>query len=64
MQVLGLDKVSVLDNFFELGGDSLLSFRVANRGSQVGLPLTPRNVLSTQNHRGFGQSSGWQERNT
>ena len=42
MQVLGLDKVSVLDNFFELGGDSLLSFRVANRASQAGLPLKPR----------------------
>jgi amino acid adenylation domain-containing protein len=42
MQVLGLDKVSVMDNFFELGGDSLLSFRIANRASQYGLPLTPR----------------------
>jgi hypothetical protein len=41
-QVLGLQKVSVMDNFFELGGDSLLSFRVANRASQAGLPLTPR----------------------
>lgn len=42
MEVLGLDKVGVFDNFFELGGDSLLSFRVANRAGQVGLPLTPR----------------------
>ena len=42
MQVLDLKKVSVLDNFFELGGDSLSSFRVANRASQAGLPLTPR----------------------
>jgi amino acid adenylation domain-containing protein len=42
LQVLGLKEVSVLDNFFELGGDSLLSFRVANRANQVGLPLTPR----------------------
>ena len=42
MQVLGLEKVSVLDNFFALGGDSLLSFRIANRASQAGLPLTPR----------------------
>jgi amino acid adenylation domain-containing protein len=42
MQVLGLERVSVLDNFFELGGDSLLSFRVANRASNIGLPLTPR----------------------
>jgi len=41
-QVLGLEKVSVLDDFFELGGDSLLSFRIANRASQAGLPLTPR----------------------
>ena len=42
LQVLGLEKVSVLDNFFELGGDSLQSFRVANRANQLGLPLTPR----------------------
>ena len=40
--MLGLEKVGVLDNFFELGGDSLLSFRVANRASQIGMPLTPR----------------------
>jgi hypothetical protein len=42
MEVLGLKQVSVFDNFFELGGDSLLSFRVANRAGQAGLPLTPR----------------------
>jgi len=41
-QVLGLENVSVQDSFFELGGDSLSSFRVANRASQKGLPLSVR----------------------
>ncbi|MRR31969.1 hypothetical protein EG834_16930, partial [bacterium] len=27
---------------FELGGDSLLSFRIANRAREAGIPLTPR----------------------
>jgi amino acid adenylation domain-containing protein len=41
-QMLGLERVGVYDNFFELGGDSLLSFRIANRAIQAGIPLTPR----------------------
>lgn len=41
-QILGLERVSVEESFFDLGGDSLLSFRVANRASQVGIPLNPR----------------------
>jgi hypothetical protein len=40
--MLGLERVGVYDNFFELGGDSLLSFRIANRAIQAGIPLTPR----------------------
>jgi amino acid adenylation domain-containing protein len=63
MQVLGLEKVSVLDNFFDLGGDSLLSFRIANRASQAGLPLKPRmffqhktiaNVIKSLENEGDG----------
>jgi hypothetical protein len=42
VQMLGLESVGVYDNFFELGGDSLLSFRIANRANQAGIPLTPR----------------------
>jgi hypothetical protein len=49
MEVLGLDQVGVFDNFFELGGDSLLSFRVANRASLAGLPLTPRMFFQHNN---------------
>jgi hypothetical protein len=41
-KMLGLERVGVYDNFFELGGDSLLSFRIANRAVQAGIPLTPR----------------------
>jgi amino acid adenylation domain-containing protein len=41
-QVLGIPTVGVFDSFFELGGDSLLSFRIANRAREAGIPLTPR----------------------
>jgi amino acid adenylation domain-containing protein len=44
-EVLRVDNVSVLDNFFEIGGDSLLSFRVTNRATQIGIKLTPRLIL-------------------
>ncbi|MBL9168126.1 MAG: amino acid adenylation domain-containing protein [Verrucomicrobiales bacterium] len=55
--VLGLSKVSVRDNFFELGGDSLLSFRVASRASQIGLPLTPRMFFSYKTIEGLVQAA-------
>ncbi len=57
MEVLGLARVSVFDNFFELGGDSLLSFRVANRASLAGLPLTPRMFFQHNTIAGLVQTA-------
>jgi amino acid adenylation domain-containing protein/non-ribosomal peptide synthase protein (TIGR01720 family) len=48
LDILELDHVGIHDNFFELGGDSILSVRVAARARQLGLALTPRQMLEHQ----------------
>lgn len=47
-QVIGLDKVGIHDNFLELGGDSILSIQITSRINQVGLRLSPAEVLQYQ----------------
>ncbi|MEU5979782.1 amino acid adenylation domain-containing protein [Streptomyces sp. NPDC047315] len=44
--LLGIGTVSPGDNFFRIGGDSMLSVGVASRAAQLGLHLTPHDVLS------------------
>lgn len=44
--LLRVDGVSVHDNFFDLGGDSMLAIQAVARGVRLGLPLTPRMMLT------------------
>src|SRR5262249_51247251 len=45
-EVLALDRVSVRDSIFDLGADSIHVFQIVARANDVGIPLTPKQVLS------------------
>jgi amino acid adenylation domain-containing protein len=45
-KVLHLDRVSVEDSLFDLGADSVHLFQVIARASEVGITLTPTQILS------------------
>ncbi|MDJ0728438.1 MAG: condensation domain-containing protein [Crocosphaera sp.] len=44
-EVLGLDTIGIDDNFFELGGDSILSIQITSKAREVGLRLSPNQLL-------------------
>nr|VFK17277.1 MAG: non-ribosomal peptide synthase domain TIGR01720/amino acid adenylation domain-containing protein [Candidatus Kentron sp. LFY] len=43
--VLDRTDIGIHDNFFDIGGDSVLGIQIIDRAQQVGLGLTPRDVL-------------------
>jgi aryl carrier-like protein len=47
-EVLDIEHIGVHDNLFDLGGDSLLSVQIASRAEQIGLFITPRQLLHHQ----------------
>ncbi len=47
--VLHLDRVGVHDSLFDLGADSVHLFQVVARANDVGIALTPKQVLSGRN---------------
>jgi amino acid adenylation domain-containing protein/non-ribosomal peptide synthase protein (TIGR01720 family) len=47
-QVLGIEGISIEDNFFALGGDSISIIQVVAEASQVGLQLTPKQLVKHQ----------------
>jgi len=44
-EVLHLDRVSVHDSLFDLGADSIHLFQIIARAAQVGITLTPQQIL-------------------
>ncbi len=48
-RVLRLEQVGVQDSLFELGADSIHLFQIVARANDVGIPLTPKQVLSGRN---------------
>ncbi|MEU8248908.1 amino acid adenylation domain-containing protein [Nonomuraea sp. NPDC048916] len=46
-QVLGVAVVGVHDDFYALGGDSILALQIAGRARAAGLPVQPRDVLTS-----------------
>ena len=57
-QVIGLDKVGINDNFLELGGDSIQSILIVSQANQVGLRLTPNQILQYQTIAELGTVAG------
>ncbi|HWS37485.1 MAG TPA: amino acid adenylation domain-containing protein, partial [Actinoplanes sp.] len=49
--VLALPDVDADGDFFALGGDSILSIAVSSRARRLGLPVTPRDVLTLRTPR-------------
>ncbi len=47
-QVLGIEEIGIQDNFFALGGDSIASIQVVAKASQMGLQLTPKQLVEHQ----------------
>lgn len=47
-EVLTVEQLGVYDNLFDLGGDSLRSVQIAARAQQIGLTITPKQLLHYQ----------------
>jgi len=47
-EVLAVEQLGVYDNLFDLGGDSLRSVQIAARTQQIGLTITPKQLLHYQ----------------
>jgi len=47
-EVLTVEQLGVSDNLFDLGGDSLRSVQIAARAQQIGLTITPKQLLRYQ----------------
>ncbi|WP_344317138.1 amino acid adenylation domain-containing protein [Actinoplanes couchii] len=54
--VLALPDVDADGDFFALGGDSILSIAVSSRARRLGLPVTPRDVLTRRTPRALAAS--------
>lgn len=47
-EVLAVEQIGVYDNLFDLGGDSIRCVQIATRVQQVGLAITPKQLLRYQ----------------
>lgn len=54
-KVLGLRRLSTNDSFFELGGDSILSLKVVFEANQVGIQISPKDIVQHQTIKRLAQ---------
>lgn len=61
MEVLGTNDVRVDDNFFEIGGDSIMSIRIVALSREMGITVTPNDLMANQTISELATVAGWEK---